>query len=189
MRAARRCALSKARNTLTLLVMAALSVGCWEQVSREWFAQMKQQPAIQALEQEPMFPPEGSVPIGGYTIRVLPDNPLFMTPMFVPEARGLVNPIPATETSIVRGKQVYTIYCAVCHAEDGMASPANNPVARLLAQSGAPPFPLSTTVAYTDGMLFTKILYGKPLMPGYPHISPEDRWHTVNYLRILFPGG
>jgi mono/diheme cytochrome c family protein len=181
--------LSKLRNTLALLVVAVLSVGCWEQVSVGWFPQMKQQPAIQALEREPMMPPEGSVPVGGYTIRVMPDNPLFMTPMFVPEARGLVNPIPETEASIARGKELYTIYCALCHAADGMASPANNPVTRRLTESGAPPFPLSTTVAYTDGMLFTKILYGKPLMPGYPHISPEDRWHTVNYLRVLFPGG
>lgn len=149
---------------------------------------MKKQPAVQALEAEPRLPPEGTVPVGGYVIRIAPDNPLFMTPMFVPEARALVNPISATEASIARGKQVFTTYCAVCHGADGMASPAAAPVAGILARFGAPPFPLSTTVAYTDGMLFTKIQYGKPLMPGYPQISPEDRWHTVNYLRTLFGG-
>ncbi len=181
--------MSKAERILTTFALASLCAGCWEQVSKGWFAQMKQQPAVQALEAEPMAPPDGTVPVGGYTIRIKADNPLFMNPMHAAEARALVNPIPASEESVARGKEVYTTYCAVCHADDGMASPADNPLARRLAESGAPPFPLSTTVAYTDGQLFTKILYGKPLMPGYPHISPEDRWHAVNYLRTLFGGG
>ncbi len=183
-----RCALSRARSVIAVAAGALLGTGCWEQVSRGWFASMKEQPAVQALEAEPFAPPEGTVPVGGYTIRIAEDNPLFVNPMHAAEARALVNPIRASEESIARGKEVYTNFCAVCHADDGMASPASSPLARRLAESGAPPFPLSTTVAYTDGQIFTKILYGKPLMPGYPQISPEDRWHTVNYLRTLFGG-
>ena len=179
----RRCALSRANLALLVLIV---STGCWEQVSKEWWAQMKEQPAVQALEAEPMLPPEGTVPVQGYTVRIGPENPLFANPMHAAEARALVNPIPATEESIARGKEIYTIYCQVCHAADGMAGHQNSPVAKRLAESGAPPFPLSTTVAYTDGMLCTKVQYGKPLMPGYPQISPEDRWHVVNYLRVLF---
>ncbi len=188
MSGARRCVLSRARSVLAVATLAVLGTGCYEQVSRGWFAAMKEQPAVQALEAEPFAPPEGTVPIGGYTIRIKPDNPLFVNPMHAAEARALVNPISASAESIARGKEVYTNFCAVCHAADGMASPASSPLARRLAESGAPPFPLSTTVAYADGQIFTKILYGKPLMPGYPQISPEDRWHTVNYLRTLFGG-
>ena len=181
-RAPRRCALSRANATLLVLL---LGTGCWEQCSPEWWAQMKQQPAVQALESEPMLPPEGSVPVQGISLRIGADNPLFANPMHSSEARALLNPVAASEESIARGKEVYTIYCQLCHGADGMAA-HTNPVARRLAESGAPPFPLSTSVAYTDGMLFTKILYGKPLMPGYPQISPEDRWNVVNYLRVLF---
>ena len=106
--------------------------------------------------------------------------------VFAPEAAALVNPVLATEESIARGKAVYTIHCQVCHGADGMANPAESVVTKRMTESGAPPFPLATTVAYTDGMIFTKIRYGKPLMPGYPQISPEDRWHVVDYLRVLF---
>ena len=178
--------MSRARVAAIAIVGLLAAPGCWEQVSKGWFASMKEQPAVQAFEAAPRVPPEGTVPVSGVTIRIAADNPLFTNPMHAAEARALANPIAATPDSLARGKQLFGIYCAVCHADDGMASPAGRPVARRLAESGAPPFPLSTTVAYTDGQLFTKILYGKPLMPGYPQITPEDRWHVVNYLRELF---
>ena len=63
------------------------------------------------------------------------------------------------------------------------------PVAKRLAESGMPPAPLLAVPAYPDGFLFTKIRYGKPGMPGYPQIAPEDRWHIVNYLRTMKIGG
>ena len=102
MSGARRCALSRARSVLAVAAVAVLGTGCWEQVSRGWFASMKEQPAIQALEAEPFAPPEGTVPIGGYTIRIKPDNPLFVNPMHAAEARALVNPISASVGSIAR---------------------------------------------------------------------------------------
>ena len=178
-------------SSLGVICLAALvNTGCWEQVSREWFAQMKEQPAVQASEgMAPFAPPEGTVPVGGIAPRIGPEHPMAMTPMFAPEANALINPIAADADSLARGKELYTIYCAVCHAEDGLANPEKAPVAGLLAKGGAPPFPLSTTVAYSDGQLYTKIRYGKPLMPGYPQIPHEDRWHIVNYLRTLFRRG
>jgi mono/diheme cytochrome c family protein len=69
-----------------------------------------------------------------------------------------------------------------------MARLDQQPVALRMAQSGMPPVALMAVPAYSDGFLFTKIRYGKPGMPGYPQITPEDRWHVVNYLRKLIPG-
>jgi mono/diheme cytochrome c family protein len=107
--------------------------------------------------------------------------------MHAPEARALVNPVAATPASIERGKKMYSVHCAVCHADDGMASPAEAPVAGRLAAFGAPPFPLASVPAYEDGQIYTKIRYGLPMMPAYPQISDDDRWHIVNYLRTMFP--
>ena len=167
------------------LVAIGLGTGCWEQVSPEWFAQMKEQPALQALEHtEPLMPPERTIPVGGLEPRI--DHP---APAFSPQAMALPNPIPRTEESIARGKQVYGVYCTLCHGADGMGKLDELPVAKKLAESGMPPVPLMAVPAYTDGFLFTKIRYGKPGMPGYPQITPEDRWHVVNYLRTLIKGG
>ncbi len=171
----------KARLAFGLIAVAFVVSGCWEQVSAEWFSQMKEQPAVQALENvQPLEPPAGTIPLGGLEPRI--DSP---APAFMPQAMMLANPVPATADSVVRGKELYGVYCTVCHGADGMSSQQTLPVARRLSESGMPPPPLLAVRGYTDGFLFTKIRYGKPGMPGYPQILPEDRWHIVNYLRTM----
>ena len=171
----------RARVALGLATILIVGVGCWEQVSPTWFAQRKNQPAVQAFEDvEPLVPPDGTIPLGGIEPRI--DHPV---PAFTPQAMALQNPVLATPGSVARGKVVYEIYCMVCHGPDGMSNLQTVPVATRLAESGMPPIPLLSVPAYTDGFLFTKIRYGKPGMPGYPQILPRDRWHVVNYLRTL----
>jgi mono/diheme cytochrome c family protein len=176
-----------------LLVGAAFALlcgsGCWEQVSHDWFTQMKNGPAVQTYAAKPFDPPEGVIPAGGIAEPITSDNPMFATPMYAPEVRDLKNPIASSPESIARGKHEFETYCAVCHGEDGMAAQTpEHPVAVKLGANGAPPFPLAATPSYTDGMIFTKIRYGKPMMPGYPQIPIEDRWHIINYIRTLFKG-
>jgi mono/diheme cytochrome c family protein len=174
----------RAIRALALVLAAGLWSGCWEQVSKEWFAQMKEQPAVQALEsRRPFDPPTGTIPFGGLEQRI--DFPV---PAFSPEAQALVNPVPKSPESVARGKQVYGVYCAVCHGDNGMANPQEVPVAKRFLDSGMPVTPLAAVPGYGDGFIFTKIRYGKPGMPGYPQIPPTDRWHVVNYLRTLIPG-
>ena len=182
--------MSKARRLACAGVFALLAgSGCWEQVDRHWFDQMKNGPAVQTYAEKPFDPPEGTIPAGGMPERITADNPMFATPMYAPEVRDLKNPFPSTPESVARGKHEFETYCAVCHGEDGMAAQTpEHPVTVKLGANGAPPFPLAATPSYTDGMLFTKIRYGKPLMPGYPQIAPEDRWHIINYIRTLFKG-
>ena len=176
--------MSRARNALLLGVIAFAGAACWEQVDAEWFSQMKQQPAVQALEGvPPLVPPDHTIPFGGMEPRI--DHP---APAFSPQAMTLQNPIEGSDASVARGKEVYAVHCSVCHGGDGMANLEQNPVAKRLAESGMPPVPLMAVPAYSDGFLFTKIRYGKPGMPGYPQIPAADRWHVVNYLRTLIPG-
>jgi mono/diheme cytochrome c family protein len=169
-----------------LSVVGVITTGCWEQVSPEWFPQMKQQPAVQAFEHAvPLMPPEGTIPIGGIAPRIDNAHPM---PAFLPEVADMKNPILASAQSVQRGKRLYGIHCAICHGNDGMANLAQVPVALRMAEGGMPPFPLVTVPTRTDGFLFTKIRYGKPGMPSYSHIRPADRWNIVNYLRTLMKG-
>jgi mono/diheme cytochrome c family protein len=181
------------RNRLVAAALLALPLtGCWEQVDREWFAQMKEQPAIQPLENRtPWMPPEHTVPAGFSTQRLAPDDEMLLAgnPMNSPVARAFANPVPSSSESIARGRKMYLVNCGVCHGPEGMPIPAEVPVAARLMAAGALPLPLGSTAGYTDGQLFTKITYGKPQMPAYPQISEQDRWHIVNYLRSKFGQG
>jgi mono/diheme cytochrome c family protein len=169
-------------------VLALVLAGCWEQVDRHWFSQMKEQPAVQAHEEAPRLPPEHTVPAGGIVPRLVyaPSDPQANNPMMDASVTELANPVEATPESITRGGQLYAVQCAVCHGRDG-TNPMEAPVSQKLVQFGVVPLPLASTAAYTDGQIFTKIRYGKPYMPAYPQIAEVDRWHIVNYLRTLFP--
>jgi len=178
--------LSRANALAAALFALVVGSGCWEQVDKHWFDQMKNGPAVKTLAERPFMPPEGTIRAGGMAQRLPADYPM---PLQAPEGRALANPIAATPESIERGKQQYDVYCTVCHGVDGLSIPGpQNPVTLKLIQNGAVVFPLAGIPAYTDGMIFYKIWYGKPNMPGYPQVSEEDRWHIINYLRTLFKG-
>ena len=180
MSVARRYALSRARFAALIIAVIGLSgSACWEQVDPDWFSQMKEQPALQALEHvTPLVPPEGTIPVGGIEPRIAATNPM---PIMDPLAL-LANPIAVDETSLARGQQVYQTYCTVCHGRKGLMADGATVGPRVAA------IPLAAVGRLTDGQIFTKIRYGKPLMPGYPQIPSADRWHVVNYLtHKLFP--
>lgn len=179
--------MSRAKALAAALLAALVSSACWEQVDKHWFDQMKNGPAVQTLAKKPFDPPEGTVPVIAHMSPRLPaDTPM---PLQAPEGRELANPIAASPESIERGKHEYEIYCAVCHGVDGLSVPApQNPVAMKLLMNGAVVFPLAAVPNYTDGMIFYKIWYGKPNMPGYPQIPEVDRWNIINYLRTMFKG-
>jgi mono/diheme cytochrome c family protein len=184
--------LSPRSRTIAAALVGLLFAGCWEQVDREWFAQMKEQPAIQHLEgRAPWAPPEHTVPAGRSAQRLQPDDEMLLAnnPLTSPVGRAFRNPEAATPESLARGKKMFLVYCAVCHGPEGMPIPSEVPVAARLMAVGALPLPLASTVAYTDGQIFTKITYGKPNMPAYPQIGEADRWHIVNYMRSKFGQG
>jgi mono/diheme cytochrome c family protein len=99
-----------------------------------------------------------------------------------PVVVNLVNPVPVTEESITRGEELFLRFCAPCHGPNGMG------VTGYIIPAGFPPFPLVSdrVRGFTDGYIYGMIRMGRGLMPSYGHrISHFDRWHVVNYLRVL----
>ncbi len=171
---------------LATLLLVSGSVGCWEQWSESWFPQMKWQKAIQAFERvawngqvDPFMPPEGAVAIDA-------DAPL--VPQYDPGADRFQNPQPANFKSVARGQEVYETHCTTCHGSTGMG---DGPVSMAGDKVGpfAGVFPLATAAARSDGYIYNLIRGGGQRMPSYQRISPEDRWHLVNYVRYLQKGG
>mgnify|MGYP002735336338 CR=1 FL=1 len=103
---------------------------------------------------------------------------------------GMPEELKLTETSanelILRGKERFGIYCAVCHGVSGNGNGmtaqygvpvANNVNAKLNAISQE---------TYPDGRLYEVITNGKGLMSGYGYNIPvRDRWAIIAYIHTL----
>lgn len=94
------------------------------------------------------------------------------------------NPIAATAESIGRGKALFETHCAICHGMEGRGDGPR------VFELPTPPADLSGPKVHThpDGDLFWWISKGIPKagMPSFEDtISEEDRWHIINFVRLL----
>lgn len=96
-----------------------------------------------------------------------------------------VNPIPPNPDSVANGEKLYIENCIPCH---GVTGAGDGPVGRTL---NPPPADLTQHTApgvHSDGRLFDWITNGFPdsVMPAFnDHLTDEQRWHVVNYIRTL----
>jgi len=103
------------------------------------------------------------------------------------------NPVPTTEASLARGRQVFEINCAVCHGLSGQGG--NGPTANGIVGRRwpvlIPNFHFvegkdNRVPMMPDGEFFEVITNGKGTMPAYgARITPADRWAVVQYIRVL----
>jgi mono/diheme cytochrome c family protein len=94
---------------------------------------------------------------------------------------GMPAEVKVTREFLARGEERYTINCAVCHGATGAG---NGPVSQY-GLAGIANLYQDTFVKYPDGQIFHVIGHGKGQMGAYPHISLEDRWAIVAYVRAL----
>jgi mono/diheme cytochrome c family protein len=141
-----------------------------------WSQDMANQVSIKPQESvDPANPgmtpfPKRSVPVPG-TMTIVSD---------ITAAEKLKNPVPADEKSVVKGGQLFAIYCVPCH---GKAGKGDGYVGQKLVLT---PYDLSAdqTKARTDGFIWGYITFGGAIMPIYGNdLTPTERWHVVNYIR------
>jgi mono/diheme cytochrome c family protein len=91
--------------------------------------------------------------------------------------------VQRTAASIERGRDRYDIYCGLCHGVEGRG---DGPVAPALANA-VRDLTEQRMRDQSDGWMYAVIVNGfGALMPEYgSKISVEDRWHIVNYVRVL----
>lgn len=101
--------------------------------------------------------------------------------------RELVNPFEANKEILTRGKEQYTIYCTMCHGDNGNSDGHLIKNKLFLAQ----PIPLNSDFIKNkpDGEIFHVITMGSlsGLMGAHgAQISPDDRWKIILYIRNGF---
>ena len=103
------------------------------------------------------------------------------------------NPYPITTEGLERGKELYTIYCAICHGDkgDGLgyivreANPAKGITAGVYPAAPAN-FQQEEFYQASNGRYYHAIMYGKNVMGAHADkLSYEERWQVIHYIRQL----
>ncbi len=104
-------------------------------------------------------------------------------------AEIVANPFPITENGLERGKNLYEIFCAICHGEKGnglgyIYDPDQNPNA---VYPAAPANMLNDEFsAASNGRYYHAIMYGKNVMGAYKDkMNYEERWQVIHWIRAL----
>ncbi|PIE02134.1 MAG: hypothetical protein CSA81_08465 [Acidobacteria bacterium] len=136
----------------------------------------KQQTIQPFLTNSLRTPPEGSVAVEQWD--PVPDR------MQIDQIGGYDNPIPTSADSVNKGKELFEIYCVVCHGKNMVLDPANM---NEVQKKGMVGLPASVANMRSDGYLYATISNGSGgLMPRQEYnLSPEERWHVINYIRSL----
>ncbi len=91
------------------------------------------------------------------------------------------NPVESTPQSIQNGKDLFRIYCAMCHGEQGRGD--GQMVGKVVPSSD---LHVERIRNQKDGYLYATIRSGGLVMPAYQHALPTtERWDLVNYVRHL----
>ncbi len=103
------------------------------------------------------------------------------------------NPFPITSKGLEQGKELYDIYCGICHGVDGGGQGylvrEEDPVKGIVAgvYPAAPAnLLLDTFVNASSGRIYHAIMYGKNVMGSYTDkLSYSERWEVIHYIRSL----
>ena len=96
------------------------------------------------------------------------------------------NPYPITDAGLAKGKELYEVFCGICHGEkgDGAGYLVRDDGGVYPAQPAN--FLLEEHVNATNGRYYHSIMYGRNLMGAYKDkLSYEERWQVIHYIRSL----
>lgn len=96
------------------------------------------------------------------------------------------NPYPITDAGLARGKELYDIFCGICHGSKGDG-------AGYLVREDGGKYPVQPAnlllpefVAASNGQYYHTIMHGKGKMGAYKDkIGYEERWQVLHYIRSL----
>jgi mono/diheme cytochrome c family protein len=174
-------------------LMVALVISCKRDNNspgHAYFPDMSYSNAFETYSSSPNFsdsirmqpPVEGTVPRG-----MIPYQYQKTFDEQVRAGKELINPMEPTAENLERGKEMFTIYCAMCHGDQGKGD------GYLFTSKLFPAQPTSLRGDYVqskpDGELFHVITLGSlsGLMGAQgPLIKPNDRWKIITYVKNGF---
>ena len=167
----------------SLVVLSMSLSACYLRHSQPYYAyapDMHYGPGLKAQKEGAMRQPvQGTIPRGFRPYSIVT----------MEEAKAHLNPFPRSKEVLMHGKQLFNVYCIVCHGQygegDGLVA-AKTPWPRPLFPR--PPTLQSDKIRdYKDGQIFHIISMGQNLMPSYAEkLDNDERWAIVHYVRALY---
>ncbi|WP_336068222.1 cytochrome c [Mesoflavibacter sp. CH_XMU1404-2] len=94
----------------------------------------------------------------------------------------LTSPLDSTQVDLNRGKELYNIYCGICHGNKGAGQGQLVKREKIL---GVPSY-ADAGRAINEGSIYHVIYYGKNAMGSYANqLREEERWQVVAYVLSL----
>src|SRR3990172_3723237 len=164
------------------VLIGGLMIFAYDVIKIDWVVFMEIQPSYGTQEQ-PRAIPAQSIPVEGAA--------------YIPGAGAPANPVPADETSIARGAQLFAIHCQMCHGETGEGNgtisaflvkkkPANLTSELVQSKSDGNLFlTISNGIFNPNNSLFPDIQFSGQMPPLNENLTVRERWDVVNYIRTL----
>ncbi|MCK5400256.1 MAG: cytochrome c [Flavobacteriaceae bacterium] len=126
-------------------------------------------------EQSAMIPAEGTIARGHTLFEYVNTNEDYERAKL-----ELMSPLDSTQIDLVKGKELYDIYCGICHGNKG------NGQGNLVKREKILGIPNYVDREITEGSIYHTIYYGKNAMGSHANqINEEERWQVVAYVLKL----
>lgn len=164
------------------VIASVLMIFAYDVIKIDWIVFMEIQPSY-SVQEHPLPVPARSIPVEGAA--------------YIPALGEPLNPIPADDVSIARGRQLYEINCQMCHGDDGQGQgtvsaflvkvkPANLTSDAVQSKSDGALFISITNGVYKpENSLFPEVNFSAQMPPMNENLSVRERWDVINYLRTL----
>ena len=127
---------------------------------------------------EAQLPAEGSIPRGGH----MPFEIENTTEGYELAKATLTSPLDSMQIDTPKAKELYDIYCGICHGNNGKGQGKLVKREKIL---GVPSYD-DAGRAITAGSIYHTIYYGKNAMGSYANqLNEEERWQVVDYVLKL----
>lgn len=127
---------------------------------------------------EAQLPAEGTIPRGGFMPYEFEDT----NDGYESAKATLMSTLDSTQVDYARGKELYDVYCGICHGTKGAGQGKLVKREKIL---GVPSY-ADAGRAITTGSIYHVIYYGKNSMGSYANqLNEEERWQVVAYVEKL----
>jgi mono/diheme cytochrome c family protein len=126
---------------------------------------------------EAQLPAEGTIPRGHMPVDIDSNYEGYLG-----AKADLKSPLDSTQVDLVKGKELYDIYCGICHGNKGKGQGKLVKREKIL---GVPSYD-DIGRAITEGSIYHTIYFGKNAMGSYANqLNEEERWQVVAYVLKL----